>query len=76
MACPPFLPAAGAVETARADFIGEIVAERLSFDCKALFFAGRPAALARFAGDGRVSPFFFECLAKVSRLRILRRDRI
>jgi len=64
------------VEKARADLIGEIVAERLSFDRAALFFAGPPAALARFAGDRRVSPFLFECLAKVARLRILRRDRI
>ena len=76
MACPPFLPATGAVERARADLIGEIVAGRLSLDRAALFFAGHPAALARFAGDRRVSPFLFECLAKVARLWILRRDRI
>jgi len=76
MAYPPFLPAAGALERARADLTGEILAVLLSFDREALFFPGRPAALARFAWDCRVSPFLFECLAKVARLRILRRDRI
>jgi len=64
------------VETARADLTREILAERLSFAREALSFAGRPATLARFACDRRVSPFLFECLAKVARLRMLRHDRI